>query len=189
VLNLSGGLVDAGLSLKISRLVGLILSYLIYTYTVLYEVHTPLISHPASAKGHAFDATLLHESPTIFFECLWDTAEFLPFPRLELDYLTNMLILPLVGYLGSIAGFCFLTLAIGLSPCTPASAVAERLTLSSVWAVLPLRACRGTHRYCEEDPHAVNLLRHRPTTSPLHRRSLSLRPHASEYLFACRLPR
>ena len=110
----------------------------------------------------------------------------------------NMWILPLVGYLGSIVGFCFMTLAIGMSwmphtqlppacPC-PFLLTDGCLHPDSLWPLLPLRARRGAHRHREALPQQADLLHHGPAAVTLHRRPLPLPPDRPGHLLAFCLP-
>src|SRR5688500_18907318 len=111
-----------------------------------------------------------------------------------------MWILPLVGYLGSVVGFCFMTLAIGAFPAlgpsgnkrSPRGACGTSTRCDydadlcvrhdSLWSLLPLRNRRRTYRDCEAPPYETDLLHHGPAADSLRRRPVPLAPDGSGHL-------
>lgn len=92
-----------------------------------------------------------------------------------------MWILPLVGILGSIVGFCFLTLAIGKSPPTRASTWSSiMLTLDypySIGTLLPFRARRGAHCHIKAALDPADLRHHRASIVTMPRGQVPLLAH------------
>jgi hypothetical protein len=94
-----------------------------------------------------------------------------------------MWILPLVGYLGVVFGFGFLTLAIGeldtalalLLPHEHVEAQVELTPPYSLRPILSVGAGRRAHGHCEEDPHLSDLRRHWHASPPHCRRPISPR--------------
>ena len=98
-----------------------------------------------------------------------------------------MWILPLVGYVGVVVGFSFLTLSIGTLQIVQAELPLVDKCSSSFWPLLPLRTCRRAHSFYKETSHSPHLRSHSPTNPPLRSRQVSAEAIGSHDLQPCRV--
>ena len=108
----------------------------------------------------------------------------------------NMWILPLVGYLGAILGFCFLTLAIGISieishiQSPPLPTVSDYTDIDRDYSKRPLlsfRVGRGTHCARKKNPYPPYIWHYHHPNPPHSDRSLPCFHLAPEHCEPCRV--